>query len=107
MFKDSVSHVLIILMSSMINSVGGELEFILRPPKISLKMLEETSNNIPGNLPLLVDSFQNFRLFDFVLVFRLLSCLDILICLISFWFFVRCRAWIFSSEIGFFVFSFD
>lgn len=45
--KDSVSHVLIVLMSEMDEAVGGELEFILRPVPTAFEMLKSTNNNIP------------------------------------------------------------
>jgi hypothetical protein len=48
--QDSVSHVLIILMSDMTGSVGGELELILKPTDDAFKLLEETNNNVPDDL---------------------------------------------------------
>jgi hypothetical protein len=48
--QDSVSHVLIILMSDMSESVGGELELILKPTDEAFKLLAETNNNIPDDL---------------------------------------------------------
>lgn len=48
--QDSVSHVLIILMSDMSESVGGELELILKPTDEAFKLLEETQNQVPDDL---------------------------------------------------------
>lgn len=45
--QDSVSHVLIILMSDMTDSVGGDLELILKTPTDAFKLLAETNNNVP------------------------------------------------------------
>ena len=46
--QDSVSHVLIVLMSDMTDSVGGELEIIFKPTAEAFKMLADTNNNIPN-----------------------------------------------------------
>jgi hypothetical protein len=45
--KDSVSHVLIVLMSEMDGAVGGELEFIMRPTTTAFDMIKSTNNNVP------------------------------------------------------------
>jgi hypothetical protein len=44
--KDSVSHVLIVLMTDMTDAVGGELEFIMRPTGEAFRLLKETGNKV-------------------------------------------------------------
>lgn len=48
--QDSVSHVLIILLSDMSRSIGGDLELLMKPTDEGFKLLHDTNNNVPNNL---------------------------------------------------------